>query len=76
MVSEPVGDDDAGVARITDRDTVLPLLAALPPRNAPCSTLRFFVSMKQTQIAERIGLSQMQVSRMLDTTLRELRAQV
>jgi RNA polymerase sigma-B factor len=31
--------------------------------------LRFFGEMTQTQIAERIGISQMQVSRLLSRTL-------
>jgi RNA polymerase sigma-B factor len=38
--------------------------------------LRFFGEMTQTQIAERLGISQMHVSRLLSRTLRQLRAQL
>jgi RNA polymerase sigma-B factor len=38
--------------------------------------LRFFASMTQSQIAERIGVSQMHVSRILDRTLSKLRTQI
>jgi RNA polymerase sigma-B factor len=38
--------------------------------------MRFFESMTQSQIAERIGVSQMQVSRILTSTLRSLRDQL
>jgi RNA polymerase sigma-B factor len=35
--------------------------------------MRFFGNMTQTQIAEKIGISQMHVSRLLAKTLAELR---
>ena len=37
-------------------------------------TLRFFDGRTQTQIAERVGVSQMQVSRILTRSLEKLRA--
>jgi RNA polymerase sigma-B factor len=52
------------------------LLAALPERERTVLYLRFFESMTQSQIAERIGVSQMHVSRILEKTLRELRNQL
>jgi len=36
--------------------------------------LRFFDGLTQTQIAERVGVSQMQVSRILTRSLEKLRA--
>ncbi|MGV0802592.1 sigma factor-like helix-turn-helix DNA-binding protein, partial [Mycolicibacterium elephantis] len=39
-------------------------------------TLRFFEDMTQTQIAERMGISQMHVSRLLSKSLDTLRRQV
>ena len=76
MVSDTVGDVDQGFDRITDEATVRPLLAALPERERTVLYLRFFESMTQSQIAEKIGVSQMHVSRILERTLRELRDQL
>ncbi len=76
MVSDTVGDVDFEFDRITDQETVRPMLAALPERERTVLYLRFFESMTQSQIAERIGVSQMHVSRILEKTLRELREQL
>ena len=76
MVSDTVGAVDTEFDRITDQETVRPLLAALPERERTVLYLRFFASMTQSQIAEKIGVSQMHVSRILERTLRELRDQL
>jgi RNA polymerase sigma-B factor len=76
MVSDTVGEVDFEFDRITDQETVRPLLTALPERERTVLYLRFFESMTQSQIAERIGVSQMHVSRILEKTLRELREQL
>jgi RNA polymerase sigma-B factor len=52
------------------------LIAALPEREREVLHMRFFESMTQSQIAERIGVSQMQVSRILANTLTSLRDQL
>jgi RNA polymerase sigma-B factor len=54
---------------------VRPLIAALPERERRVLIMRFFESKTQTQIAERLGVSQMQVSRILARTLDTLREQ-
>lgn len=59
--------------QILDSVTIAPLLAALTERERRIVTLRFFESLTQTEIAARIGLSQMQVSRILAQTLVKLR---
>ena len=76
MVSDTVGGVDFEFDRITDQQTVRPLLSALPERERTVLYLRFFESMTQSQIAEQIGVSQMHVSRILEKTLRELRNQI
>lgn len=76
MVSETVGEIDAGFALITDRETVRPLLQALPQREHTVLDRRFFESFTQSQIAEHLGISQMRVSRILDKILRTLREQL
>ncbi|GAA5051817.1 SigB/SigF/SigG family RNA polymerase sigma factor [Nocardia callitridis] len=54
--------------------TVRPLIAALPAMQRRVLIMRFFESMTQNQIAERLGVSQMQISRTLATTLDALRS--
>jgi RNA polymerase sigma-B factor len=51
-------------------------VAALPEGERKVLYMRFFESMTQSQIAERIGVSQMQVSRILARTLQCLRDQL
>lgn len=64
-IAETLGDVDAGLDRIDDREALRPLLNSLPERERTVLVLRFFESMTQTQIAERVGISQMHVSRLL-----------
>lgn len=72
-IADTLGDIDAGMARIDDREVLRPLLNALPERERTVLVLRFFESMTQTQIAERVGISQMHVSRLLAKSLARLR---
>lgn len=76
VLGDSLGDMDAGFDRVTDRESVRSLLAALPQREQKVLYLRYFGAMTQRQIADSIGVSQMHVSRILDRTLRELRTQV
>lgn len=71
-----LGDVDPRVERITDREAVRPILAALPERQRTILYLRFFESMTQKQIAAHVGVSQMHVSRILERTLQEIRQQL
>ncbi|MFC9440068.1 SigB/SigF/SigG family RNA polymerase sigma factor [Nocardia sp. NPDC057030] len=52
------------------------LIAGLPERERQVVFMRFFEGRRQTQIAERLGISQMQVSRILSKALNSLREQV
>jgi RNA polymerase sigma-B factor len=64
-----LGDDD----RIEHRSELDELLEALPARERRIVELRFFESMTQSEIAERVGVSQMHVSRLLTRSLERLR---
>lgn len=75
-VSQRFGDLDANLDKVLDAETVRPLLAALPEREQTVLQLRFFANMTQTQIADRLGISQMHVSRLLSRSLATLRKQV
>ncbi|MDT5258753.1 MAG: polymerase sigma-B factor [Mycobacterium sp.] len=76
LVADSVGGIDPQIEHITNREAVRVLVAALPQRERQVLHMRFFESMTQSQIAERIGVSQMQVSRILANTLRCLRDQL
>jgi RNA polymerase sigma-B factor len=73
LVADAVGGVDPQIDHITNREAVRALVAALPRRERAVLHMRFFESMTQSQIAERIGVSQMQVSRILANTLQCLR---
>jgi RNA polymerase sigma-B factor len=71
-----LGDTDPAFDTVTELRSVAPYLAALPDRERSILIMRFYHEMTQTQIAERLNISQMHVSRLLSGTLRELRAAV
>jgi RNA polymerase sigma-B factor len=73
---DTLGDVDTNLDKVLDVVTVRPLIAALPERQRTVLTLRFFENLTQTQIAERIGCSQMHVSRLLAKALGTLRSHV
>ena len=54
--------------------TIAPTLKALPPRDRLILHLRFSEDLTQSEIAERIGVSQMHVSRLIRRALSRLRA--
>lgn len=68
------GDVDPRLESVADRVALYPALARLPPREALIVSLRFFGDLTQTEIARRVGLSQMHVSRLLAASLRTLRS--
>jgi len=70
-----LGDDDPEFERIEHRAEIAELLAVLPERERRIVELRFFESMTQSEIAERVGVSQMHVSRLLGRSLARLRAE-
>ncbi len=75
-IADPLGDLDPGMLAVENRESVKPLLAALPERERRILTMRFFSEMTQSQIAAELGISQMHVSRLLAQTLQKLRTQL
>ncbi len=75
-ILDTLGDVDLSLDQIENREALRPLLAALPERERTVLLLRFFESLTQTQIAERVGISQMHVSRLLAKSLTRLRDQL
>jgi RNA polymerase sigma-B factor len=70
---DTIGAIDARFDAVTDRHTLQPLLAALPVRQRRILAMRYFGDMTQAEIAARVGVSQMQISRLLVRTLTQLR---
>jgi RNA polymerase sigma-B factor len=71
-----LGVDDLGLFQAENRLLVEELLAHLGPREQLLLRLRFYEEMTQQQIAERLGVSQMHVSRLLARCLEDLRRRV
>ncbi|MQM25647.1 SigB/SigF/SigG family RNA polymerase sigma factor [Glycomyces albidus] len=71
--AEAIGADDLALGSVDDLESLLPLLRALPDRERRILSLRFFGGRTQSQIGTEIGISQMHVSRLLRSTLLELR---
>jgi RNA polymerase sigma-B factor len=70
---DSLGMDDEALNHVEIRESIKPLIEALPAREKRILLLRFFRGMTQSQIAEEIGVSQMHVSRLLNRTLEQLR---
>jgi RNA polymerase sigma-B factor len=75
-LGDRLGIPDPAFDLVTHSHALAPYLAVLPPRERAILRMRFFEGMTQTQIAEKIGISQMHVSRLLSNTLARLRDSV
>jgi RNA polymerase sigma-B factor len=73
-MSATLGVVDADLAHVDERSQLDSLLSGLPERERTILTLRFVEGLTQSQIAEKLGISQMHVSRLLTRTLDHLRA--
>jgi RNA polymerase sigma-B factor len=73
---ERMGTLDRHLADLVDRESLRPLILALPDRERTILALRFFEEKTQSQIAEQLGMSQMHVSRLLARTLEYLRREL
>jgi RNA polymerase sigma-B factor len=73
-LGEGLGEDDPGIANAESRVVLSPLMAKLPARQRQIIRLRFFEGLTQSEIASRLGISQMHVSRLLARSVAELRA--
>ncbi len=68
-----MGLDDVQLEHVEIRESIKPLLEALPAREKRILLLRFFRNKTQSEIAAEIGVSQMHVSRLLARSLAQLR---
>ena len=70
--AQRLGELDAELGAVDDRVAVTEMLAVLSEREQTIVYLRFFEGLTQSEIAERIGISQMHVSRLLARSLETL----
>jgi RNA polymerase sigma-B factor len=74
--AEWIGEDDAGYELVEGKVALDTALPGLDERERTVLRLRFVEDLTQSEIAERIGYSQMHVSRILRQTLRQIREQI
>ncbi len=72
-LADVLGEPDPAMETIENLHTLAPLLARLDEREHRIITMRFGQEMTQSQIGTELGVSQMQVSRLLSRTLTKLR---
>jgi RNA polymerase sigma-B factor len=71
---EREGAVDPAIESVGDRESIQEALAHLPPREQVIIELRYYRDMSQTEIAKRLGISQMHVSRLQHRALQRLNA--
>lgn len=74
-LGELIGAEDDGFELAERQADIGPLLRNLPPREREVLFLRFARDLTQSEIADRIGCSQMQISRILRRTIGQLSEQ-
>jgi RNA polymerase sigma-B factor len=67
--SRALGAEDPGYALVDDLATIGPAFAALPAREREILRLRFHAEMTQREIAAKLGVSQMHISRLIRRAL-------
>jgi RNA polymerase sigma-B factor len=73
-LGDSVGTEERGFACAEDRATVALLMRAVSPREREVLRLRFSEDLTQAEIGEQVGLSQMQVSRIIRQAIGRLRS--
>jgi RNA polymerase sigma-B factor len=69
-----LGTEETGFSGFDDRTVLVAAIRELPEREQRVIRLRFFEGLTQSEIAHRLGLSQMHVSRIIAATLERLRS--
>lgn len=73
-IADRLGEEDPSLEGTANRLSLRARIARLPERERELIRLRFEEELTQSEIAERLGISQMHVSRLLRRTLDVLRA--
>jgi len=76
LLADVLGDDEPGVAHTIDMEAVSAHWEELPEREQRILVMRFYGNLTQTEIGERLGISQMHVSRLLARALNHLKSRL
>lgn len=76
VVAERIGSADPELDRVEMRDVLNRAMEHLTPRERAIMAMRFYEQMSQSEIARRLGISQMHVSRLQRAALEQLRKHV
>ena len=72
-VADRTGEEDPALELLEDRGELSWALEQLTPRQRVIIALRYFHDMSQQQVADRLGISQMHVSRLQRKAIEQLR---
>lgn len=61
---DQAGEEDEQIEQLADRDELFLAIKQLPPRQQVILVLRFYRELSQQEVARRLGISQMHVSRL------------
>lgn len=75
-LADTLGAADASYDIVVDRESAKEGLRRLPERERAILYMRFFEDMTQSRIADRLGISQMHVSRLISRSCARVRADV
>ena len=76
VLGERLGAADEGLDRVEMRDVLERAMAHLSPRERRIMALRFVEQLPQTEVAKRLGISQMHVSRLQRAAVEHLRREL
>ncbi|WP_306187511.1 MULTISPECIES: SigB/SigF/SigG family RNA polymerase sigma factor [unclassified Streptomyces] len=75
-LADTLGSADTSYDVVVDRESAKEGLRRLPERERAILYMRFFEDMTQSRIADRLGISQMHVSRLISRSCARVRAEV
>jgi RNA polymerase sigma-B factor len=75
-LGDALGEEDRAIEGVEYAESLRPLIAALPERSRRILLMRFYGNYTQSQIAAKVGVSQMHVSRLLARALAQLREEL
>jgi len=76
LLADMLGDDDPAMAHAVDMEAVSAHWEELPEREQRILVMRFYGNLTQTEIGDRLGISQMHVSRLLARALGHLKSRL